>query len=287
MKTAVIGLGLIGGSIAKAVKETTDHVVCGTDLVQSVILRAKLIGAIDEELTIEQLSSCETVILALYPKDAVRWLKENAGHIAKGALVVDCCGVKKYVCDRVRDLAEEHGFVFIGGHPMAGRERSGFEFSTSEMFCKASMILTPYPDTDIRDIERAKKFFLAIGFGHITIRTPEEHDRIIAYTSQLAHVLSNAYIKSPTAPYHSGLSAGSFRDMTRVATLNPQMWTELFFENRDHLITEIDALAERLTEYSRALKANDEDALRRLLEDGVMMKALCDRMENEANGGNA
>ena len=279
MKIAVIGLGLIGGSIAKAVKEQTNHTVLGADIVQSVLLRAKLTEAIDEELTEESLPDCETVIIALYPEAAVRWLRENAGKIAKHALVVDCCGVKKYVCDRVKDLAEEHGFVFIGGHPMAGRERSGFDFSTSEMFKKASMILTPYADTDIREIERAKKLFLSIGFGRITIRTPEEHDRIIAYTSQLAHVLSNAYIKSPTAPYHSGLSAGSFRDMTRVATLNPTMWLELFFENRDNLITEIDALAERLTEYSRALKENDADALRRLLEDGVMMKALCDRMD--------
>lgn len=279
MKIAVIGLGLIGGSIAKAIKEQTDHTVLGADIVQSVLLRAKLTEAIDEELTEENLSECETVIIALYPEAAVRWLRENAKRIAKHALVVDCCGVKKYVCDRVKDLAEEHGFVFIGGHPMAGRERSGFDFSTSEMFKKASMILTPYADTDIREIERAKKLFLSIGFGRITIRTPEEHDRIIAYTSQLAHVLSNAYIKSPTAPYHSGLSAGSFRDMTRVATLNPKMWVELFFENRDNLITEIDTLADRLTEYSRALKENDADALRRLLEDGVMMKALCDRMD--------
>ncbi len=279
MKIAVIGLGLIGGSIAKAIKEQTDHTVLGADIVQSVLLRAKLTEAIDDALTEANLSECETVIIALYPEAAVRWLRENAKRIAKHALVVDCCGVKKYVCDRVKDLAEEHGFVFIGGHPMAGRERSGFDFSTSEMFKKASMILTPYADTDIREIERAKKLFLSIGFGRITIRTPEEHDRIIAYTSQLAHVLSNAYIKSPTAPYHSGLSAGSFRDMTRVATLNPTMWVELFFENRDNLITEIDALADRLTEYSRALKENDADALRRLLEDGVMMKALCDRMD--------
>ena len=279
MKTAVIGLGLIGGSVAKAIKENTQHSVFGSDIVRSVVLRAKLTEAIDEELTPERLGECEVVILALYPKDAVRWLRDNGARIQKGALVVDCCGVKKYVCDRAREIAAENGFVFIGGHPMAGIERSGFDFSNGAMFRRASMILTPYGDTDIRAIERAKKVFLSVGFGKITIRTPEEHDRIISYTSQLAHVLSNAYIKSPTAPYHSGLSAGSFRDMTRVATLNPAMWTELFFENRDNLITEIDALAERLTEYSRALKENDADGLRRLLEDGVMMKALCDKAE--------
>ena len=163
MKTAVIGLGLIGGSIAKAIKEQTEHTVYGADIVHSVVLRAKLTEAIDAELTDDALAACETVIIALYPEAAVRWMRENAKRIAKGALVVDCCGVKKYVCDRVKDLADEYGFTFIGGHPMAGRERSGFDFSTSEMFREASMILTPYADADIRAIERAKKFFLEIG----------------------------------------------------------------------------------------------------------------------------
>lgn len=277
MNVAVIGLGLIGGSMAKAIQEQTDCTVYGTDLVPSVVLRAKLTGAIDEELTIERLHTCETVIIALYPADTVEWLRNHAADISKKALVVDCCGIKKFVCDQAQPIAEANGFTFVGGHPMAGIERSGFDHSQGAMFRNASMILTPSAGTDIRTLERAKGFFCSIGFADITLRTPEEHDRIIAYTSQLAHVLSNAYIKSPTAPYHSGLSAGSFRDMTRVATMNPTMWTELFLENRDHLITEIDALAERLLEYSTALKQNDADGLRRLLEDGVMMKALCDK----------
>ena len=277
MKIAVVGLGLIGGSMAKAIQSHTDDLVYGTDKMPDVVQQAMETKVIDGALTDETLAACSVVILALYPADTVEWVRENAVKIPKGALVVDCGGVKKYVCDQVQPLAKANGFFFLGGHPMAGIERSGFAFSKDTLFQNASMILTPMPDTDEQLLERARRFFCGIGFAGVTLRTPEEHDRIIAYTSQLAHVLSNAYIKSPTAPYHVGLSAGSFRDMTRVATLNPAMWTELFFENRDNLITEIDALAERLLEYSRALKENDAEGLHRLLEDGVMMKALCDR----------
>ena len=272
MKIAVIGLGLIGGSIAKAIKEQTDHTVLGADIVQSVLLRAKLTEAIDDELTEANLPECETVIIALYPEAAVRWLRENARRIAKHALVVDCCGVKKYVCDRVKDLAEEHGFVFIGGHPMAGRERSGFDFSTSEMFKKASMILTPYADTDIREIERAKKLFLSIGFGRVKFSTPQEHDEMIAFTSQLAHIVSGAYVKTPLAMKHKGFSAGSFKDMTRVARLNEQMWTELFLENQDLLLTQVEALVDRMCEYRDALREKDTQKLKAILREGREIK---------------
>jgi len=281
MKIAVIGLGLIGGSIAKAIKLNTEHEVLGYDIEKSVVLKAKLIEAIDNELDLTRIDECDTVIIALYPEATVEFIKNNADKIKKNALVVDCCGIKRIVCDTAVPLSKEHGFTFIGGHPMAGIEKSGFEHSNPAMFSKASMILTPDADMDIVEIERAKKLFLSIGFGYITIRSPEEHDRVIAYTSQLAHVLSNAYIKSPTAPYHKGISAGSFKDMTRVATLNPEMWTELFFINKDYLITEVDALAKRLMEYSAALKADDKDEMSRLLRDGVIMKAMCNRQEEE------
>ncbi len=281
MKIAVIGLGLIGGSIAKSIRLNTEHEVYGYDIQKSVLLKAKLLKAIDDELTDDILAECEAVIVALYPAATIEYIKANAEKIKKGAMVIDCCGIKRIVCDALVPISKEHGFTFIGGHPMAGIEKSGFENSNPDMFSKASMILTPDKDMDIATIEKAKKLFLSIGFGYITIRTPEEHDRVIAYTSQLAHVLSSAYIKSPTAPYHKGISAGSFKDMTRVATLNPEMWTELFFINKDYLITEIDSLANRLMEYSAALKTNDEDSMSRLLNDGVIMKSMCDRKEEE------
>ena len=275
MKIAIIGLGLIGGSIAKAIKDNTDHTVYGADIQQSVVLRAKLIDAIDDELDDNKLSECDLVIIALYPEDTVKFISDKAGIIRKGPVVIDCGGVKRCICDPANRLAEENGFTFIGGHPMAGVERSGFESSFGMLFNNASMILAPSPEIDIDTLHRVKEFFLSIGFGSITIVTPEKHDRVIAYTSQLAHVLSSSYIKSPTATEHHGMSAGSFKDMTRVATLNPKMWSELFIENKDNLVGEIDTLISHLQEYRDAINDGDSEKISALLEDGAQKKAAC------------
>ena len=275
MKIAIIGLGLIGGSIAKAIKNNTDHTVYGADIQQSVVLRAKLIDAIDDELDDNKLSECDLVIIALYPEDTVKFIIDKAGIIRKGAVVIDCGGVKRCICDPANRLAEENGFTFIGGHPMAGVERSGFESSFGMLFNNASMILAPSPEIDIDTLHKVKEFFLSIGFGSITIVTPEKHDRVIAYTSQLAHVLSSSYIKSPTATEHHGMSAGSFKDMTRVATLNPKMWSELFIENKDNLVGEIDTLISHLQEYRDAINDGDSEKISALLEDGAQKKAAC------------
>ena len=275
MKIAIIGLGLIGGSIAKAIKDNTDHTVYGADIQQSVVLRAKLIDARDDELDDNKLSECDLVIIALYPEDTVKFISDKAGIIRKGSVVIDCGGVKRCICDPANRLAEENGFTFIGGHPMAGVERSGFESSFGMLFNNASMILAPSPEIDIDTLHRVKEFFLSIGFGSITIVTPEKHDRVIAYTSQLAHVLSSSYIKSPTATEHHGMSAGSFKDMTRVATLNPKMWSELFIENKDNLVGEIDTLISHLQEYRDAINDGDSEKISALLEDGAQKKAAC------------
>ena len=275
MKIAIIGLGLIGGSIAKAIKDNTDHTVYGADIQQSVVLRAKLIDAIDDELDDNKLFECDLVIIALYPEDTVKFISDKAGIIRKGSVVIDCGGVKRCICDPANRLAEENGFTFIGGHPMAGVERSGFESSFGMLFNNASMILAPSPEIDIDTLHRVKDFFLSIGFGSITIVTPEKHDRVIAYTSQLAHVLSSSYIKSPTATEHHGMSAGSFKDMTRVATLNPKMWSELFIENKDNLVGEIDTLISHLQEYRDAINDGDSEKISALLEDGAQKKAAC------------
>ena len=276
MDVGVVGLGLIGGSLAKAIKANTAYSVYGTDLSRPVIYRAKLLEAIDEELTWERLADCEILILAIYPQATVDWLRENAGKIGKDTIVVDCCGVKESVCQPAWQLAEQYGFTFIGGHPMEGTERSGFEHSNQTLFCNASMIFVPDRDIDIETMKKLKDVFDAIGFGHYEIATPEKHDRIIACTSQLAHVVSSAYVKSPVAAEHRGFSAGSFRDMTRVAYLNAQMWTELFLLNRENLSKELDGLIERLSGYRDAIRAGDAETLQALLEEGKERKISID-----------
>ena len=270
MKTAVIGLGLIGGSMAKAFKDNTDSEVYGLDINESVMLKAKLVGAIDGELTDDILVQCDRVIIALYPESTVEFLQSKADIIKKGAVVIDCSGVKRYVFTPAHELAKAHGFEFVGGHPMAGVERWGFDSSFGMLFNNASMILTPDGGTDIALLHEIKQMFLSIGFGSITVVSPEQHDRIIAYTSQLAHVVASAYIKSPTALEHTGMSAGSYRDMTRV-----NMWSELFLENGDNLLNEIDNIINNLTEYRDAIASNDRAKLEALLEDGTKRKAIC------------
>ena len=283
MNIAVIGLGLIGGSMAKTIKkQMPHHTVLGMDVNPQVIFKAKLLEAIDAELTPERLSICDLVLVATWPEAAISYVKENAKHFRAGATVIDLCGVKRAVCEPLFQTAEENGFLFVGGHPMAGTEYVGFDHATSALFQNASMILTPPPGTSIQVLAELKHFFRELGFGGVVMTTPEEHDRVISYTSQLAHVVSSAYVKSPEAMKHHGFSAGSFRDMTRVARLSPGMWTELFMMNREPLLAEMDALIAHLNEYRAAIENGDTQWLCRLLQEGADRKEIVDRKGEEA-----
>lgn len=275
MEIGIVGLGLIGGSLAKAISQGTDHMVYGTDLSQQTIKKAVLVDAIEQPLTDTLLPQCDILIIALYPQAAIDYVKEHADLLKKGCIVMDCCGIKKIVCDALVPLAEKKGFYFIGGHPMAGMAHSGFAYAKKTLFQNASMVLTT-TKCPIQTVETLKTLFSSIGFTNFEITTPEEHDRKIAFTSQLAHVVSNAYIKSPTAQEHMGFSAGSYRDLTRVAKLNEVIWTELFLENQENLVFEIDTLIEHLTQYSEAIKAGDSSTLKELLREGTEKKALID-----------
>lgn len=268
MNVGIVGLGLIGGSLAKSIKKHSEHTVWGFDIDSDAVTQALMCGAIDETLTDALLPQCDVVLVALYPGACVRYIEEHAEAFAPGALVIDCAGVKRSVYEPVSRIAEGRGWTYIGGHPMAGREFSGFRHATGTLFARASMILTPMPDADIETLEAAKTFFLEVGFKAVRITTPEEHDRMISYTSQLAHIVSSAYVKCPLADKHRGFSAGSFADMTRVARLNEAMWTELFFDNREALLPVVEDLVQRVTEYRDALRDQDEEAMMRLLREG-------------------
>lgn len=272
----VIGLGLIGGSMAKALNQSTDNAVYGFDTNPEVVQRAKLVNAIEEELTPEMIPLCDLVIIALYPEATREVLTKYAGVFKKDAIVMDTCGVKGTICPVGEQLAKENGFYFIGGHPMAGLEHSGFEYARKALFSNASMILVPPTGTPIAVVDRLKKLMVSIGFTNVQITTPEEHDRMIAFTSQLAHVVSSAYIKSPTAANHDGFSAGSYKDLTRVAKLNEGMWTELFLENPDNLADEIDAIIKNLQDYSDAIRGGDAETLCKLLREGRLRKEEID-----------
>ena len=273
MNVGIVGLGLIGGSMAKSIKARTGHTVYGADLNSETMMMARMCGAIDAPLTDENLPQCDIILIAIRPQAAIDWVRDHAEKIALSAIVVDLCGVKRIMVQSLAPLAAEHGFAYIGGHPMAGRERGGFTAATDDLYVGASMILTPDDHTDMPLLETLKTFFLDIGFAGLTFSTPEEHDRIIAYTSQLAHIASSSYIKSPEAQRRRGFSAGSFRDMTRVARLDENMWTELFLADADYLTKELDIFIQHLTEYQTALKNRDAQMLHDLLKDGREKKA--------------
>lgn len=282
MKVGVIGLGLIGGSLAKALSAYTAHTVLGVDTDAAVLERALSDGAISGVLDDAQCALCDVILVALYPGAAIRAVRERADSIRKGALVVDCCGTKTGVCAALEPFAREHGFHFIGGHPMAGREKFGYDASNAELFRGASMILTPSEAVDAAELARAEALFYELGFGRMCICTSAQHDRMIAYTSQLAHVVSSAYVQSPASLSHLGFSAGSFQDMTRVARLYEPMWTELFLNNAEPLVAEIDGLIERLQAFSDAIRTGDRERLFELLRRGRERKELLNEREGKA-----
>ncbi len=269
MKILVCGLGLIGGSFARALKFYTEHYVVGYDVDINSARKAVLVGACDEASDVmPRLAGFDVIILAAYPGASVDFINNHAEKIEKDTFVFDLGGVKRVVCEAGSRASDKYGFTFIGGHPMAGTQYSGFTASRENLYKNAPMILVPEKNIDIKKLDFAVKFFKSVGFSTVSVTTAEEHDRIIAYTSQLAHVLSNAYVKSPTAANHHGYSAGSFRDLTRVAHLNAKMWSELFMDNRDMLVPEIELLTKNLLEYADAMKSGDAEKLGQLLADG-------------------
>lgn len=276
LTVGIVGLGTIGGSFAKAIQAETAHRVLGADRNGDALAIAMISGAIDGELTAETLADCDLLLIALYPPDAVSYLKENAPFIPASCVVMDCCGVKRAIFDECKAISKKHGFVYVGGHPMAGAVKPGFVSAREKMFRGASMILVPGDFDDLPTLGWLCAFFRSLGFTRIVKTTPEEHDRRIAFTSQLPHVVSNAYVKSPVSREHRGFSAGSYRDLSRVAKVNVPLWTELFLENADDLADELEILIRNLEEYRDALVSADREKLASLLQEGADCKDEAD-----------
>ena len=276
MNVGIIGLGLIGGSLAKSIKKHSGHTVYGYDIDPDAVTGGLMSGAIDEELNDERLRQCRIVLVALYPSLCVDVIRAHADDFAPGTVVIDCAGVKRAVVEPLKGVDAGRGWVYVGGHPMAGREFQGFRHAQATLFERASMILTPPEEIDLELLEGIKQFFLSIGFKAVRITTPAGHDAMISYTSQLAHIVSGAYVMNPLSAEHKGFSAGSFQDMTRVARLSEDMWTELFLDNADLLVPQVDDLIRRLTDYRDALSARDAASLKEILRTGRIMKESLD-----------
>lgn len=281
MKVGFVGLGLIGGSMAKAYREYANELsinfeLYGYDRDSSILSFAMLDGTLNGELTDENLKKCDLVFIALYPMASIEYLKNKSHLFGKESVIIDLCGTKSDICSVGFSLAEEHGYTFVGGHPMAGTHNSGYKYSRANMFKGAPMVVIPPKFDDINLFGKIKELLAPARFGRFSFTTAEEHDKMIAFTSQLAHVVSNAYVKSPTAKNHKGFSAGSYKDMTRVAWLNENMWAELFLENKEPLLFELDGIISSLMAYRDALKDYDKEKMVTLLRDGRIAKEEID-----------
>ena len=277
MNVAIVGLGLIGASFGKSLIKNGEHRVFGYDLNPDVLLKAELVKAIDEPLNDENIKEVDLLIISVYPRSfksvATKYLK----NMKDGAILMDFCGIKRGIEEDMKELSLEYPSIsFIGAHPMAGREFSGIDRSLSTLFEKATCVVVPVK-ADLFVLENVRNLFLSVGFSEAVFSTAYRHDEIIAFTSQLCHIVSNAFIKSPIASSHFGFSAGSYKDLTRVARLNANMWTELMMDNRDLLKNELNGLIARLSEYATALETGDEQKLFELLKEGSDLKISIDK----------
>lgn len=275
MTVGILGLGLIGGSLARAYAKE-GHTVYAAEKDSNMFAFAQLAGVVHGKLDENTIGLCDLILLAIYPGGSADWLEQNGRHVAKTALVMDCCGIKREICRRCFPVAEKYGFTFMGGHPMAGSQYSGFKYSRANLFHGAPMVLVPPRFDDMELLDRAKQVLAPCGFGSFSVTTAEEHDKLIAFTSQMPHILSNAFIKSPTALNHKGFSAGSYKDLTRVAWLNAPMWAELCLENQDNMLFELNSYINSLIQYRDALASGDWERLTALLEEGKHRKEEID-----------
>lgn len=272
MKVGIVGLGLIGGSLARAYK-AQGHTVLGADTDKKTVGFVKLTGVIDGELTEGEMPLCDLVLIAIPPSQAEMWIAEHAALFGKNTLVMDCCGTKRRVCEVGFRMMDETDLLYVGAHPMAGRQVWGFKNSMADMFRGATCAVVPRDRSDIRLLEKVKKMLAPLGISKFLVMTADEHDRVIAFTSQMSHLISNAFVKSDQALKEEAEAAGgSFRDMTRVAYLDEHMWTELFLENRDNLLSELDIFMSELERYRIALETEDTDTLTKLLAEGSKRK---------------
>lgn len=277
-KILIVGLGLIGGSIAKSLKLHTGHEILGLDTNEDAMLDAFSMGVIDAKASVMDIGDADIIYLSVYPDSAVAFMKAHADKLKQGCIVTDACGIKGYICEELETLAQKTGFQFVAGHPMAGKEKSGFTYSDPSIFYGASYIIVPGSASD-EAVNEIAGLAEAMGFGKVVKTTAENHDKMIAFTSQVPHVLACAYVLSPQCNGHKGFSAGSYRDVSRVADINAPLWSKLFLENKTHLVEELDTLLMNLQQIKEAINNEDSPGLNDILSRAAEIK----RRDNNEN----
>ena len=276
MNIVIVGLGIIGGSLAKAFTKYTNHHIIGINRSEITVQQALNDGAIHEIGKLDSLGKADVVYMCTYPEHIVSFMENNAGYFRKNCIITDVCGIKKNICGRLTDICEKNGLQYVGSHPMAGKEQFSYAASEAELFQNASYIIVPCKAKEY-SVQTLASLAKEIGFSTIRITTPAEHDRMIAFTSQLPHVLACAYVMSPCCKNHNGFSAGSYRDVSRVANINETLWTDLFLSNQEPLSEEISILIQNLTAIKNAVDENKAEELKKLLKQSRLVKqGLCE-----------
>lgn len=273
MNITVVGLGLIGGSVARRLHGFHNAYITGMDINERSLILAQRDGVIDKGTTDSKdaVTDADLIILCLYPKLNVDFVKENLKYIKSGAIITDVSGIKGYVIEEINKVLPDD-IDFIGGHPMAGREVGGYESSTDTLFEKASYLITPTERNKPENIALIRELAEHIGCKHIVTTTAQEHDAIIAYTSQLMHVVAVALCDNPMIERSTFFSAGSLRDCTRVAVINEKMWSELFLENKEELANRISEMQNSLENIKATLNNNDRDKLEEIMRHATQQK---------------
>jgi len=271
-KVAVIGLGIMGGSIVKALKKSGKYYVIGYNRTTDISQRALADKAVDEIWDGASPLDADITVLAVNPNVTYDLFKTLPALLKKGSILTDICGVKAELVKKGEAVGREYGVHFIGGHPMAGRERSGYDYSTEDLFFNRSYIFTETVNTNKEALNILSQMALDIGCSDVTITSPEYHDKMIAYTSQIPHILAGAYMNSPTSATHKGYSAGSYHDVSRVASVDENLWSQLFLQNKDNLLYEIDILIRNLQDYKEAVTRNDSSRLSGIIKTGRILK---------------
>jgi len=281
MNIGIIGLGLIGGSLGRAIIKKTEHKVYGYDISADVMLKAEILSAIHFPLTEQDYEKLDLLIIATFPRLFEKIMQDTTPKLKNSACVIDIGGNKKAPVTAMRKMSKKFPDInFIATHPMAGKEFPGIDHSTPTLFEKASMIMVPITN-DAKVISDLKKLFLELGFGTIIFTDDKTHDKMISYTSQLPHIISSCYIQSDLADVHNGFSAGSFRDLSRVARMNPIMWTELVLDNKTELLPELESFINRLTAFKDALRTNNEAKIKTMFQNGNAKKEQIENQKKE------
>lgn len=279
MKIGIIGLGLMGASLAKGLKKSTNNVIYGFDIVEEVIMRAKLLNIIDETLEDSNISSVEILFICTGLNESKEIIESVVPKLSPSTILVETVGVKESMVKLLDKKSLEYPQIdFLSLHAMAGREFSGIRHSVINLFDNAYIIFIPVK-ISLENTKKVKLLFEQMGMAGAKFTNAKEHDRYIAYTSQLPHILSNAYVKNPLALTSLGFTAGSFRDYTRVAKISSSMWTPLMIDNKENLLDAIKDLKDNLCELEQALIDSNSERLSKLLDEGNDKKQIVDRQK--------